>query len=295
MSQPLVSVIVVGYNHAKYVVECLNSLQNQTYGNWELIIADDASKDNSVEVIDKWLLENNVKATRIFHQVNKGASVTLNECLEKCNGLYIKTIAADDFMHPNLLEKSITLLEDLGEEYGMVYSNAEFVDGASKRKGKTLLDNFSPPSGWINGDLFKGNFIPALSTVIRKSAQESTGSFDPKLVVEDLDFWLRLSSKYKVAFIPETLSFYRIHGENLSLSYNISSDTIKIFIKNDAKIQHSKRIKDLIMGYYNRGVIEPEFLKHYESYKGKDGWLLWCLKNKIPYKVFRLIDKLKEI
>ena len=74
MNNPLVSVVVISYNQAKYIKENLDSLKAQTYPNWELIVADDASPDNSVEEFKNWLKENNVNAKELFHTKNTGLS-----------------------------------------------------------------------------------------------------------------------------------------------------------------------------------------------------------------------------
>ena len=82
MDQPLVSIVVVSYNQGKYIKENLDSINSQTYDNIQLIVADDASKDTTVEVFDNWLLENNYSAEKNYHQKNTGLATILNECLK---------------------------------------------------------------------------------------------------------------------------------------------------------------------------------------------------------------------
>ena len=123
-NKPLVTIVVISYNQGKYIRENLDSIKNQTYPNIELIVGDDASPDNSVEVFENWLKENNYPTTyKNYHTKNTGLATMLNECIEKANGKYIKLIAADDFLHPEAIEKCVEKLESLGEDYGMVFTD----------------------------------------------------------------------------------------------------------------------------------------------------------------------------
>lgn len=170
-TKPLVSIIVISYNHEKYIRENLNSVKEQTYSNIELIVADDASQDNSVEVFEQWLLENNYKAKKNYHHNNTGIAVILNECIDIATGKYIKIIAADDFLHENTIEKCISKLEELSEEYGMIYTDVYTIDEDSKICQDIMDCNSSysiDPNEFYNM-LVVGNRIMALSVVMRKS------------------------------------------------------------------------------------------------------------------------------
>jgi len=129
---PSISIICVSYNHSKYIIECLNSVKNQTYNNIELILADDASSDNSVEIFEKWLKENNFPVKKNFHTKNIGLVRTLNECIKLATGKYIKYLSCDDFLHPEFIEKGIKKLEELSDDYGMIFTDCYSINNSSE-------------------------------------------------------------------------------------------------------------------------------------------------------------------
>ena len=132
MEKPLVSIVVVSYNHAHFLEENLNSIKAQTYPSIQLIVADDASKDNSIEVYENWLEKNNYPAIKNFHTKNTGLATTLNECIDLIEGKYVKFIAADDYLHPEAIEKCVNKLEELGNDYGMVFTDTWAINNKSE-------------------------------------------------------------------------------------------------------------------------------------------------------------------
>ena len=232
-NSPLVSIIVVSYNHEKYIRENLDSIKRQTYTNIELIVADDASQDNSVEVFEAWLTENNYTAKKKFHKKNTGFATILNECIELTTGKYIKIIAADDYLHESAIEKCILKLEEVGDEYGMIYTDIYAIDDHSK-----VIDDITDYNGSYSTDpnrfhnlLVIGNRIAALTVIMRKTALLATGKYNQEFIIEDYYRWLKISQLYKVAYVPEKLAFYRLHDSNIS---KLKADKIKnedIFLK----------------------------------------------------------------
>lgn len=218
MAEPLVSVVVVSYNQAKFIRQMLDSLKSQTYTNWELIVADDASTDNSVAIFKNWLHENKVSAKEIFHAKNTGLATVLNEAIELCTGEYVKLIAADDYLHSECLEKSVRCLEEKGEKYGMVFTDTYCVD--EKNQSQTDIADYNKlgniPSDEFRKELIKGNRIAALTVLMRITVVKETGKYDSKFIVEDYHRWLKISEKYFIAYIPKKLAFYRLHEGNIS-------------------------------------------------------------------------------
>ncbi len=110
----LVSIITPSYNCADYIAETINSIQAQTYRNWELLITDDCSTDESVEVINRYVTEDSrIKLFRL--DCNSGAGVARNNSINKATGRYIAFCDSDDHWMPNKLERQIKLLNDTGE------------------------------------------------------------------------------------------------------------------------------------------------------------------------------------
>lgn len=293
-NKDFVSIIVVSYNHASYLQECLDSILQQTYNNWELIIADDASKDSSQQVIQNWLERNNILAKLVFHNANCGLSTTLNECLVLAKGNFVKLFAADDIMHPQLLEKSMLRFREGPSDLGLVYSNAYIIDNSSKiNPERTLIEKECPaPSGWILNHLVEKNFIPALSVMLKREVFDYVGPYRTDIVTEDYDIWIRASRAYQFSYINEVLSYYRVHQSNVSTNYDFASDVVRLLIKNDKDGDFAPRVKKLIMDRYYQKNMTPEILKAYNNFFYKDKWLDFCICHNMPYKIFRILDKL---
>lgn len=218
MPSPLVSIIVVSYNQGKYIRENLNSIKDQTYKNLELILADDASSDNSVEIFEKWLEENAISAKKIYHSHNTGLATILNECLELVTGKYVKMIAADDYLHPASIQKCVMKLERLGEEYGMVFTNIHTIDEQSNIISPYLVnnENIFEKNTLRYEALIEKNRIIAPSTIVKTQAIKETGKYKDNFILEDYDRWLRIGKEKKIYYINEKLCYYRRHETNIS-------------------------------------------------------------------------------
>jgi cellulose synthase/poly-beta-1,6-N-acetylglucosamine synthase-like glycosyltransferase len=219
MQYPLVSAIVLCYNQARFVVECLEAVKAQNYPNLELIINDDASKDDSVAVIEGWLAQNNIPYHFFKNQTNQGICHSVNKMLRQARGKYISGIAADDVWLPGKLRTQVEILEGLPGKVGVVYSDALQMD----ESGKILPERFigshrrfeTMPAGDIHNIMWEGNFIPAMTTLIRRDCFEKVGLYDETLFYEDWDMWLRLSHSYDFAFSDEVSAKYRIVGTSM--------------------------------------------------------------------------------
>lgn len=211
---PAVTVIAVCYNHERFVVECLDSIRRQTFTDFELIVIDDKSSDASVELISSWIEKNFPQANFIAHHTNIGLCKTLNEALALAAGEFIGLIATDDTWLEHKLERQVAKLRELPADVALVFSDAEQMD----EQGTTLPESFIQahrPAG--AGDdlhcfeqLAEGNFIPAMATLIRRSALKEIGGYDERLSYEDYDMWLRLADRYTLAFLPDIVARYRI-------------------------------------------------------------------------------------
>lgn len=288
MNQPLVSVIIVCFNHSKFVLECLDSLLKQKFKNWELIIADDASSDNSVEIISTWLNENKVVAKTIFHKKNIGLVKTLNECIDLSKGRYIKIIAADDIMLPDLLSDMVERFESLTPDYQLIYTNANYID-ENGNIGESLLDlNFDFNRDKIEEMLFKDNFILAPTSMFKSSIYSLVGKYNEDFVIEDYEFSLRLSKKFKIDYIPKILGLYRIHSNNISKKIDLDEEIVRIKIYYDTDGKYSEVILNNILELYRKGNITKKIREAYTGYKGKSNGLAFFLKYKLPYKLYKL-------
>lgn len=296
MEQPLVSILVVSYHQGKYIKENLDSVKAQTYTNWELIVADDASPDDSVLQFKNWLKENNVNAKELFHNKNTGLATILNEAIEICNGKYVKLIAADDFMHPECLEKSVNSLEEKGEEYGMVFTDTYCID-----ENSNPLPDFADynklgniPAEDFRKELLRGNRIAALTVMMPLKVIKETGKYDSKFLVEDYYRWLKINEKYLIAYIPEKLSYYRWHDNNISKTKaeRIEAETMMIQIMFDSDGILRKKINQTMSEkYLSNQKISADLLSIYKKYAYHIKRLKYCIQFNIPPIIYRTVSK----
>src|ERR1700730_4096140 len=152
-ASPLVTVIAACYNHEKYLLECLNGIEKQSYPNIQLIIVDDASKDHSVDLINFWLSQSKKKAIFIKHEKNEGICKSLNEAMKYAEGKYIAITSTDDIWLFDRISNQVEILEKSSEKVGVVYSDAFTINEYGTLLKNSLLDKYlkvdKPPQGNI--------------------------------------------------------------------------------------------------------------------------------------------------
>ena len=143
---PLVSAIMLCYNQARFAVECLEAIKAQDYPNLELIINDDASKDDSVAVIDQWLAKNpQIPNVFLRSKVNLGICRSLNNAMRQTKGKYISGIAADDVWLPGKLRNQVTLMESLPSKVCLVYGDSLQMDEQGNTLPLKFLNRLAAP------------------------------------------------------------------------------------------------------------------------------------------------------
>lgn len=241
---PLVTFISPCYNHSKYVVQSLNSIRLQTYPHIKHIIIDDCSTDDSVAVIENWIKTHNYNCLFIKHPVNKGISYTLNEAIDLAEGIYCTPLSTDDYIVPERTETFVRFLEN-NQAVPMVVSDAKIVDDNNVPIKKELehsfinyclgpSNTFDKKNGWLTYEtLLQQNFVPG-SLMFRNSVFKELGKFDTSMKVEDWNMWLRIARKYKIGYINEQLTYYRMHAENTmnnaQLRQQINNDLLETLL-----------------------------------------------------------------
>ncbi len=217
--QPLVSIVVLSYNYAAYVLDTLDSIYNQTYPHIEFCIIDDGSTDESVDFIRQWIEDNNVEVTFIVHSVNKGRNPAINTFLSRAKGKYVLTFASDDEMKSRRIEEQVKVMEKAGEEYMISYSDAELMNEEGEYRG---LYSEKVKSPFLTGNVFEEFyferfFMAAPTVMFRKKIFDIVGLYDARLTAEDYDMWMRTLPVAKVIFCEYTGTKYRIK-ENQNLT-----------------------------------------------------------------------------
>jgi glycosyltransferase involved in cell wall biosynthesis len=213
MNAPTVTVIALCYNHERFVLDCLESIRAQALQDFELIVADDCSRDRSPQLIADWLAEHYPSARFIRHEVNRGICATLNEALALAQGTYISMTATDDTWLPHKLASQVALAQSLDADTAVIYADAAQMNEVGDLLPMRFIEAhgvIDPPQGRIFGRLANGNFIPAMATLVRRDALLAVGGYDERLNYEDYDMWLRLADRYAFAFQPEVVAHYRI-------------------------------------------------------------------------------------
>lgn len=233
IDEPLVSIIVITYNSAKYVLETLESAKAQTYKNIELIVSDDCSKDNTVKICNNWISENKrkfVRAELIKFGKNTGISANCNRGLNSVSGDWIKLIAGDDQLLPNCILQNITWINN-NPGIKLLFSEIEVVSNEFKLdQFKTditgALRFFNLPAKKQFEKLIVKNRVMAPSSFIEKDTIRKLGGFDERIKnLEDYPFWIKATrAGYKLHYMPITTVRYRIHAE--SINSNFSTDKI---------------------------------------------------------------------
>ena len=219
--KPLVTLLCVCYNHAKYVEKALDSGLALDYPNLQLIITDDCSTDNSQQVIQNWIDRNEVNCIFLAHQQNMGLCATVNEALPLVSGKYLQPIPGDDFQYPEKLKKHMAVLE-ADEEVALVCGNYCTVNEHGEiMEPRFFEENYQFPENTfkaiLTGHANKGVVVHSPTVLIRFSAlMQYVGRYPEDILQEDFFAWLNISAKAKVAYVPEVLTAYRVLSTSLS-------------------------------------------------------------------------------
>ena len=220
---PKVSVILTSFNHAKYLREAIDSALNQTFTDFELIIWDDASSDDSWEIIQGYQ-DPRIKAFR--NDVQRRGIYGINKAIsEVAQGEYIAIHHSDDVWEPEKLEKQVAFL-DSHADIGAVFTNALAIDEESapfKDEGHFYFKVFDQPNRsrheWLRHFFEKGNALCHPSVLIRKQCYEDCGLYRYGLgQLGDFDMWVRLALQYEIYVLPEKLVRFRVRENEANTS-----------------------------------------------------------------------------
>jgi glycosyltransferase involved in cell wall biosynthesis len=207
---PVLSIIMLAYNAEHYVKEAIESALSQEFHNFELIVVDDGSTDNTYSIVESFRDER-LKIHR--NEVNKGIVFSRNKGIALSSGRYIGMLDADDVAMPGKFRKQLEFLES-NPEFGMVGSWALLIDSTGKETGE-LWKLSGEPEKIPAIMLFKNYFVQS-SVVFRRSCLPSYNYKEGYEIVEDYKLWIDIMKHSKAWNLPEYLVKYRVHGTNIT-------------------------------------------------------------------------------
>lgn len=208
---PKVSVIMPTYNRAHYLSEAIQSVLNQTFRDFELIVVDDGSTDKTTEL----LKSTHDARTLCIRQEHSGISAAMNTGINASRGKYIARLDSDDIWVPQMLATQVAVL-DRRSEVGLVYA----MTGEMNQAGVRRSGVYGRPE-FFDGESFKsmiyGDFTSNITIVVRRTCLDRVGLYDESFRVnEDWELWLRVARWYPFAFVDKVLAIRRWHDGNIT-------------------------------------------------------------------------------
>ena len=251
LNSPLVSIIIVTYNSSEFVLETLESAKAQTYKNIELIITDDSSNDNTIEVCNNWLGENTGRfaSTKLLtSDKNTGIVPNCNRGLNYANGTWLKFIAGDDILIDTSIADFLSYCnkrDDCKLIFGRILYMKNYIS-----KPKPLEKIAISPLHMQQKLVYLGSGLPAPAAFINRDLLISLGGFDERfLFVEDLPLWIKVvNNNIQIHFIDNFVVKYRIHDNNICMNNGNSRFYNLLFYDDNEKII----LKELIPYYFRK-------------------------------------------
>lgn len=226
---PLVSICVITYNSAKYVIETLDSAKSQTYKNIELIISDDCSTDNTVEICKQWIECNGSIFKRVElleSAINTGVSANLNRAYSACKGEWVKGIAGDDILLENCIADNVDYVKRNPEAEVVLskmihyYESFQLNNIIDRKKIDDSIISFLHKD--ISEQLYvivRKNFLPAPTLFVKNGVLSRNGLYNEEFFYEDWPTWITLiENQVKIYYLDKSTVGYRHHKHSLTAS-----------------------------------------------------------------------------
>ena len=269
MTQPIVSIIIPAYNHQDYILETLESIIQLDYKPIELLIINDGSTDNTLKILNENVnrLSNELYSVNLISRENRGLISSLNEGIALSQGKYIKIIASDDTLEPDILKDTIPLMEK--DNLDILFVNINKINGDSK----LIASNIAGIKG-IEVEFvgiteltleraldFNRFFGPAY--IANAEVFSKIGPFNSEILIEDWEYMLRcIDAKLLFGYLPKPLVNYREHGENSwKRVFFILEHNLKILNNYKTIGNHKKRLGVQYNKVINALLLDKKFLQ----------------------------------
>lgn len=225
IKKPLISVIVITYNSAKYILETLDSIRDQQYEPLELLISDDCSTDETVVLCREWLDRNQTYFSRTNIRIaerNQGIPANCNQGLSDATGEWIKFLAGDDTLFPGTFEQAADFINRQPQSRIFASSFASFQDAFSEENLVATRDDSDLEFYRLDAKrqyflLLRNNYLHAGTVFLQRSLLNEVGGFNEKYkFLEDHPMWLSITAKEeKIFYMPAYTLKYRLHGDSV--------------------------------------------------------------------------------
>lgn len=221
MKIPTLSILTTVYNRANYLAECIESILNSSFQDWELIIVDDCSKDNSFQIMEEYA-KKDIRITAYKNENNLGDYPNRNKAASYATGKYIKYLDADDTLYRFSLEIMVQAMEkfpeaNIGLSHNIFYPNQPFPFLSSS---KEALYNFFMGTSALG--------VGPTEAIIKNEAFKNVGGFSGKQYIGDMELWLKLAKGSPVVSLPPALAYWRQHEDQQIVSERKNVDILKI-------------------------------------------------------------------
>jgi glycosyltransferase involved in cell wall biosynthesis len=255
-----VLIVITCFNHEKYVERTIRSVVNQTHQNIEIVVIDNASKDNSKAIIQKLALEFSFFKV-ILNETNLGVCKAVNIASTSSSADYFIDLAADDVLKPNYCYECLTAFQDLDETFGCVITRVFDIDENDiviykHDFNSTKTSNFE--------SVLNGKTAPLISHFYRLKIFKELNGYDENLIFEDRDFTLRFAQKYNYFFLDKSLFGYRFLSQSLSKGYKTKKKMMDSYLEILQKLENTLK--------------KPEHLEMLGNYAGRVGFRTFLME-----------------
>lgn len=266
---PLVSVYITNYNYGNYIAQSIESVLSQSMQDFELLIIDDGSTDDSKNIIEKYRDDSKVS---IIYQQNKGLNVTNNIAMRASTGKYIMRLDADDYLKVDALEIMSEIMEN-DPQLGLVFPDYYYIDENSNITGLEVRHNFDKDVSLYDQPAH------GACTMIRLENLKILGGYNESFTCQDgYDLWIKFIMHYKVTNISKPLFYYRRHGNNLT-------------VNEERILSTRKKIKETYAdNFINSTPSTVAIIPVRNTFLGKINWPLFEIDNKTV--LYNAVEKL---
>jgi glycosyltransferase involved in cell wall biosynthesis len=210
--KPKISVIIPTYNRAALLLEALASVFAQTWRDYEVIVVDDGSTDDTLSLLAPWLSH-----IRLFSEPNRGVAAARNLGICEARGEFICFLDSDDLWTPSKLETQLSFAEQ-NTQYALIASEIEGFDSSGKVQARSKASMYRIRNGFVLEDLLFANWIQTSTVMVRRETLLRVGGFDEDIgqFGEDWLLWMRIAAESPIYFLPAPLVRYRVHSQNLT-------------------------------------------------------------------------------